>query len=90
MLPYEPFDGTTVTVRELEFMHEAGMPTLDALQAATVRAAELLGLADEIGTVEPGKVADLIAVGGNPIADLSSLRDLRAVVARGRVVVPPR
>jgi imidazolonepropionase-like amidohydrolase len=89
MLPHEPFDGTTVTVRELEFLHEAGMPALDALQAATVRAAELLGLADEIGAVEPGKVADLIAVGGNPIEDLSSLRDLRAVVARGRVVVPP-
>jgi imidazolonepropionase-like amidohydrolase len=55
-----------------------------ALRAATVDAAELLGL-DDVG-VEPGGRADLIAVGGNPVEDVSALRDLRLVVANGRVV----
>jgi imidazolonepropionase-like amidohydrolase len=84
MLPHEPFDGTSVTVRELEFMVEAGLTPLAALRAATVDAAELLDL-DDVG-VEPGKRADLIAVGGNPVEDVSALRDLRAVVAAGRLV----
>jgi imidazolonepropionase-like amidohydrolase len=86
MMPPEPFDGTSVTVRELEFMREAGMAPLEALQAATTRAAELLGLESELGTLEPGKRADLIAVGGDPLGDVSALRELRAVVARGRLV----
>ena len=85
MMPHEPFDGTSVTVRELEFMREAGMPPLAVLQAATIRAAELLEL-DDVGSVEPGKRADLIAVGGNPVEDVSALRRLRLVVARGRQV----
>lgn len=86
MLPHEPFDGTSVTVRELEFMAEAGMSPLAALQAATIRAAELLGIDGEVGSVEPGKRADLIAVDGNPLEDVSALRHLRAVIARGRPV----
>jgi imidazolonepropionase-like amidohydrolase len=86
MMPHEPFDGTSVTVRELEFMAEAGLSPLEALQAATIRAAELLAIDDDVGSVEPGKRADLIAVGANPVEDVSALRDLRAVVARGRPV----
>jgi imidazolonepropionase-like amidohydrolase len=84
MMPHEPFDGTSVTVRELEFMAEAGMSSREALQAATIRAAELLGIDDDVGTLEPGKRADLIAVVANPVDDVSALRHLRAVVAHGR------
>jgi imidazolonepropionase-like amidohydrolase len=86
MMPHEPFDGTSVTVRELEFMAEAGMAPLAALQAATIRAAELLGIDGDVGAVEPGLRADLIAVGTNPLDSVSALRDLRLVVANGRVV----
>jgi imidazolonepropionase-like amidohydrolase len=86
MMPHEPFDGTSVTVRELEFIAEAGMSPLEALQAATIRAAELLGIDGDVGSLERGKRADLIAVGANPVDDISALRHLRAVVARGRLV----
>jgi imidazolonepropionase-like amidohydrolase len=86
MMPHEPFDGTTVTVREIEFMAEAGMTALEAVQAATIRAAELLDVENEIGSVEVGKCADLVALGANPLDGLAALRDLRAVIARGTVV----
>jgi imidazolonepropionase-like amidohydrolase len=67
-------------------MAEAGMAPLAALQAATIRAAELLGIDGDVGAVEPGLRADLIAVGTNPLDSVSALRDLRLVVANGRVV----
>lgn len=86
MMPHEPFDATTVTVREIEFMVEAGMSPLRAIQAATLHAAELLGISNAVGSIEPGKSADLIAVGGNPLADIAALRDLRLVVSRGRAL----
>jgi imidazolonepropionase-like amidohydrolase len=86
MMPHEPFDGTTVTVREIEFMAEAGLSFLGAIQAATLHAAELLGISADVGTIEPGKSADLIAIGGDPLSDMAALRDLRLVVSRGRVI----
>jgi imidazolonepropionase-like amidohydrolase len=86
MLPAEPFDGTTATVRELEFYVEAGMPTMDALRSATSRPAEWLGVADQLGTLEVGKVADLIAVAGDPTRDVACLRQLRLVMKDGRIV----
>jgi len=71
--------------RELELMVEAGMPALKAIQAATLVDAELLGWQDRIGAVEPGKLADLIAVDGNPLADISALRRVRFVMKGGEV-----
>jgi imidazolonepropionase-like amidohydrolase len=62
-----------------------GMSARDALAAATVGAAELLGLSAEIGTIAPGKSADLIAVEGDPLADVTALQQVRFVLARGRV-----
>ncbi|HEV3402922.1 MAG TPA: amidohydrolase family protein [Gaiellaceae bacterium] len=85
MIPHEPFDGTSVTVRELEFYVEAGMTPPAALRSATIDAAELLGR-PELGRLEPGVAADLIAVRGDPIQDIASLRQLELVVSRGRVV----
>jgi imidazolonepropionase-like amidohydrolase len=86
MMPFEPFDGTTVTVREIEFLVEAGMQPVDALRAATVRAAEVLDAQDRIGTVEAGKLADLIAVRGDPTRDIGALRSIELVVKGGEPV----
>ena len=52
------------------------MMPLEALQAATVNGAELLGVFDQIGTIEPGKFADIIAVDGDPLRDISAQRPL--------------
>jgi len=60
-------------VRELELLREAGFHPLEVINAATLAGAEALGMADQIGTVEPGKLADLVIVGENPLADLKVL-----------------
>jgi len=62
-----------------------GMQPRDALAAATVEAADLLGLASEVGTLEAGKSADVIAVEGDPLGDVAALQQVRFVLARGRV-----
>jgi imidazolonepropionase-like amidohydrolase len=71
---------------EFELMVKYGMPPAEALKAATVNAADLLGLASEIGTIEPGKSADIIAVAGDPLADVTVLKKVEFVMARGEVV----
>ncbi len=67
-------------------LHKAGMPPLDILRAVTTSAAELLGWQDRVGAVEPGKFADLVAVAGDPIADVSELERVRFVMKGGEVV----
>lgn len=71
---------------EFELMVKHGMPPVEAIKAATVNAADLLGLSAEIGTIEPGKSADLIAVAGDPLADVRVLKKVDFVMARGEVV----
>jgi imidazolonepropionase-like amidohydrolase len=71
---------------EFELMVANGMTPKTALVAATVNAADLLGLSDEIGTIEAGKSADLIAVSGDPLADVTVLKQVGFVMARGQVV----
>lgn len=67
-------------------LHSAGMPPLDILRAVTVNAAEMLGWQDRIGAVEPGKLADLVAVAGDPLADISELERVRFVMKGGQVI----
>jgi len=55
--------------REFLYMIEAGMPPMDAIKAATIHAAELLGMKDQLGSIEAGKFADIVAVDGDPLAD---------------------
>lgn len=63
-----------------------GLPPADTLRAATVNAAELMGWQDRVGALEPGKFADLIAVDGDPFADISVLRQVKFVMKEGTVV----
>jgi len=62
------------------------MPALDVIRAITSNAAEMLGWQDRIGSVEPGKLADLIAVAGDPIADITELERVRFVMKDGQVI----
>ena len=71
--------------RELELWVEAGIPATAALQAATIGSARVTGREDELGSIAPGKLADLILVPGDPTADISRLRAVETVV-RGGVV----
>ncbi|MEW5933094.1 MAG: amidohydrolase family protein [Bacillota bacterium] len=82
--------GVTLTphgmlATEVSLLHERGLGRYEAILSATRWAAELLGLADEVGTLEPGKAADLIVVKGNPLEDLGVLRG-PLLVMKGGVV----
>jgi imidazolonepropionase-like amidohydrolase len=74
------------SVNALVKLHAAGMPTLDVIRSITNNAAEMLGWQDRIGTVEPGKFADLVAVQGDPLADITELERVRFVMKDGKVV----
>jgi imidazolonepropionase-like amidohydrolase len=83
--PFWPTDGTSATVRELEHMEAFGLPPGDALLAATRVPAAWLGIDEQVGSVEPGKRADLIAMREDPTATVSALRTLHWVMKDGRV-----
>jgi imidazolonepropionase-like amidohydrolase len=70
------------------FVHlrEAEMPALDVIRAVTINAAEMLGWQDRIGAVEAGKFADLVAVAGDPLVDITELERVRFVMKGGAVV----
>jgi imidazolonepropionase-like amidohydrolase len=72
--------------RELEAMTKRGLTPLEALRAATSSAADLMDWSDDIGAVDAGKFADLIAVQGDPIADITILQHVKFVMKGGRVV----
>lgn len=67
-------------------LHDAGMPALDVIRAVTVSAAEMLGWADRVGSIEAGKFADLVAVGGDPVSDPTELQRIRFVMKNGVVI----
>jgi len=67
-------------------LHKAGLPSLDVIRAITTNAAEMFGWQGRIGAVEPGKFADLVAVSGDPIADITELERVRFVMKGGQVV----
>lgn len=68
---------------ELSLMVAAGATPIDALRYGTSSAAELLGLSNEIGTLEPGKHADILAINGNPLQDIQALHKVRLVLRNG-------
>jgi imidazolonepropionase-like amidohydrolase len=69
---------------ELQNFVRAGFTPLEALQTATLRPAQFLGMDDRLGRVAEGALADLVLLDGNPLDDLVSTRKIRAVVANGR------
>ena len=71
---------------EFATMVKMGLPPLVAIQAATVNAADLLGWSDRVGTLELGKFADIVAVSGDPVADVSTLEHVRFVMKGGEII----
>jgi imidazolonepropionase-like amidohydrolase len=83
---YRP-DGTLTLQHEIEMLTKSGLSPMEAIQAATKVAAELLGVKDRTGTIRAGLEADLIVVDRNPLEDIVSLQDVLFVVNDGKVVL---
>ena len=75
-----------MNARQFKVMTQYGMSPLEAIQAATIRAAENLGLTGQVGSLEPGAYADLVAVRGDPTADVSLLEAIPVVMKGGRFI----
>ncbi|HIJ55455.1 MAG TPA: amidohydrolase family protein [Deltaproteobacteria bacterium] len=72
--------------KEMAILADLGASNSDVLKAATVYGSQVCGLEDEIGTLEPGKSADIIGVKGNPLEDIRSLENIETVILKGRLV----
>jgi imidazolonepropionase-like amidohydrolase len=72
--------------REIVAMTKLGLQPLEAIRAATTNAAELMGWSEKVGSIEPGKFADVIAVSGDPIADIGELEHVKFVMKGGTIV----
>ena len=84
-----PFTRHGSNLDELVYLVEMGLTPMEAIQVATRDSAELLGLSDRIGTIEAGKLADLVIVEGDPLADISIMCDperIRRVILNGSTV----
>lgn len=75
-----------LNAHEFAVMVKLGLTPLQSIQAATINAADLLGWSDKIGTIEPGKWADIIAVDGDPLRDVTTLERVKFVMKGGEVV----
>ncbi len=71
--------------REFQYYAEYGMSPMEAIQTGTIRGAEVLGWGDKLGTIEPGKWADLVAVSGDPLKDIKELQHVKFVMKGGMV-----
>ncbi|WP_426670496.1 amidohydrolase family protein [Mucilaginibacter sp. McL0603] len=70
---------------EFQYMVEAGMPPMEAIKAATTNAADLLGMSDQIGSISKGKSADIVAVDGDPLADIKTMKNMAFVMKEGNI-----
>jgi len=83
------FDWKVNPAKEFSSMVKFGMTPAQAIRAATVTAAELLGMQDSLGTIEPGKLADIVAVPGDPLADVTAMEKVDFVMKAGVVYRKP-
>jgi len=83
------FAWTVNPAKEFAYMVKWGMTPAQALRSATASAAELLGWSDQVGTIEPGKFADMVAVPGDPLSDVSVLERVDFVMKGGTVFKKP-
>jgi imidazolonepropionase-like amidohydrolase len=81
------FSQEGALARECASLNEAGLSPMQVIQAATKTGAELLGMDNRLGTLEVGKLADFIALDGNPLEDISALEKICWVIKNGQVVV---
>jgi len=72
-------------VRQFAFMVKYGMTPMQAIQSATSSAADLLGKSDILGSLQPGKYADIIAVNGDPLSDIRVLEHVGFVMKEGKI-----
>jgi hypothetical protein len=86
-------EGQAKNANELAALTKRGMPPLEAIRAATMNAAELMGWEDKVGALEPGHYADVIAVEADPLTDITQLQHVQWVMKGGIVIKdapPPR
>lgn len=75
-----------LNAREFKYMNEAGMPAIETIQSATLNTAKLLKIEDKLGSIKVGKLADLVAVDGDPLKDLSLMENVSFVMKDGVIV----
>ena len=83
--PAPPLIPGVSTHREMEYFVEGGMTPLEALRAATIVPAEILGWQERFGSIEVGKQADIVVIDGNPLTDITAVSDIDTVIKAGRV-----
>jgi len=86
-VPYQR--GSTMPIGELELFIEAGFTPAEVLVASTRNSAMAIGMLDELGTLEIGKLADIIVVNGDPLADIHALENVSVVVRGGEIIPLP-
>ena len=74
---------------ELEILVEAGIPPLEVIKIATKNGAQALGIENDVGTIEPGKQADMIILSDNPLDDISNTKKIEAVINNGHFIILP-
>ncbi len=75
--------------REVQYLTQFGASPFEALEAATLNAADVCGMKDSIGSLEKGKISDIIGVEGNPLEDIGALQQVKTVIQEGQVVKGP-
>ncbi|MEK6256819.1 MAG: amidohydrolase family protein, partial [Chloroflexota bacterium] len=83
------FQQASLPFIEMNIMIEAGMTPMEVIIAATANSAEVVGLGDLVGTLEIGKMADIIVINGDPLTDFSVMPDVIIVIKGGEVIVSP-
>jgi imidazolonepropionase-like amidohydrolase len=81
---------TWMPIREMQRLLAAGLTPMEIIQAGTQHAAQVCGHGNELGTLEPGKLADVIVVNGDPLTDIGAMNRISVVIVDGQVAVPSK